>query len=233
MSADTNLSGAVIGNRKLTLLGVDFRGQPLPGFGPSGRSRQILIGRKEESWIFQPPKAMADGRTVVGGMLEGDLVPPGIPLYWMRSGWMIAVYRRGKLDRLVHHAEILSLKGDSYRLKGKTSVAGGGYAHLGLSTYRIVPRPDGSIVLSGGRLIDTPWGDEDNLQIPVIGGLMADGLPNKSWGATGRLSFPRLSGHLSDWVTVRDKHLFFGVSRIPKEADYYRFPGPPLKIPRV
>ena len=96
---DRNEGGLIIGNRKLTLLGVDFRGRPLAGFGPNGRSRQILIGRKEESWLFQPPKTMAGGRVVVGGRLEGDLVPPGIPLYWMRSGWMIAVYRRGKLDR--------------------------------------------------------------------------------------------------------------------------------------
>jgi DNA replication protein DnaC len=26
---------------------------------------------------------------------------------------------RGEFDRLIHHAEILSLKGDSYRLRGK------------------------------------------------------------------------------------------------------------------
>lgn len=31
---DTNYFGAVIGNRKLTLLGVDFRGRPLPALSP-------------------------------------------------------------------------------------------------------------------------------------------------------------------------------------------------------
>ena len=37
------------------------------------------------------------------------------------------------IDRLVHHAEIISLKGSSYRLKGKETLAGqsGGYATSG------------------------------------------------------------------------------------------------------
>ena len=30
------------------------------------------------------------------------------------------------VDRLIHHAEILSLKGDSYRLRGKNLTAGRG-----------------------------------------------------------------------------------------------------------
>ena len=111
-----------------------------------------------------------------------------------------------------------------------TAFASGGYGHLDLSTFVVVPRADGSVVLAGNRLIDTPWGDFNNLVIPAIGGLKSDGTPNTAWGATGRRSFSSLYGHLGDMVTVKGRNLFFGVSRIPKEAAYYRFPGPPLKF---